>query len=1126
MAQYDGSIRINTEITAKQAEKELKSLESSISKTADKITSLRSKMDALKDVKTPTTEYKNLQKELGAATREMEKLVAQDSKLADIDAKIKKLSQSASEYASRMKEVAEQKIPTKEYTSLEKEWESLEKRLIKIGENRERFLAGGGKERDPSFRRMSYDMKSIEERMDSIASKMKKMEESGKDFTLGTGTDQYKNISAKYESINAELEKQKGIHSEIAQKQADAVQKTFELKGQIQQLVEEGKAFTFGSDTEQYAQMSAQMQQLNRQMESDTQHQSELQSALASEEKRLAQIKANSTVSDQQIIDLLERRKQLIAEIRDMEAAGVGLGYRQYENANRELEEINEKIKVYRKSLGSVPEKFDKMRKSANKAFDAVANGTKKSSGLLSTFASRLKGIALSLLIFNWISKAFNAMITGMKKGFENLMNYSNGFANSVQIIKNSMATLGNQFAAAFSPIVQMVIPWLNSLINAISKAMTYVAQFIAILGGKSTFTRAKQVQDAYNKSLGGTAKAADKARGALARFDDLDVWQKQENDSGGGGGGDVGGELFEEVPVDPKVQGWLDSILDKLKPILGYINELKNAFMEGFWDGLGDWEYRWDIIKNGLEQIKNVLIDIWTDPAVLAAADAWLKSLMYMLGSLVGSVASIALTIAAAFIGGLGEYMENNVDRIKTFLISAFNIGAEINYLLADLFQSIAYIFEAFASEGGIRFVAALIGSIADAGMGIIEIALKLGRDILKMIILPITENKEEFRVALEGLLSSAATILEGFKESIDSIFDNLNTVYDTHFKPFFDSVANGLSSLVGTALDAWNGSIQPILDNAAQKISILLSQYITPFVNGVIEFIGNLVDMFLILWEMLEPHIEWLISYAIPLLGSIFSDFFEQVIAVIEFLMGIFNVFINFLNETIIPIWKQNWDDAMVAFDLFCSIVETLVSFIIDIITAMPKMVQKCIQGDWKGSWELAQNIFVSFKEKIESIVDIIKGILEGFFSWINEMIQSVIDGLSGIGTSASKTSKSGGGGYSAASYSISPTAYRSAMTGIPHLASGSVIRGGNPFLAILGDQPRGITNVETPLPTMIDAFKQAIADSGMTGSDRVPVNINLIYDGETFARLALDDILSEAARRGLDVSVLGVN
>ena len=44
------------------------------------------------------------------------------------------------------------------------------------------------------------------------------------------------------------------------------------------------------------------------------------------------------------------------------------------------------------------------------------------------------------------------------------------------------------------------------------------------------------------------------------------------------------------------------------------------------------------------------------------------------------------------------------------------------------------------------------------------------------------------------------------------------------------------------------------------------------------------------------------------------------------------------------------------------------------------------------------------------------------------------------------------------------------------IPRLAKGAVLEGGHPFLAMLNDQPKGQTNIETPLSTMIEAFKQA--------------------------------------------------
>jgi hypothetical protein len=47
---------------------------------------------------------------------------------------------------------------------------------------------------------------------------------------------------------------------------------------------------------------------------------------------------------------------------------------------------------------------------------------------------------------------------------------------------------------------------------------------------------------------------------------------------------------------------------------------------------------------------------------------------------------------------------------------------------------------------------------------------------------------------------------------------------------------------------------------------------------------------------------------------------------------------------------------------------------------------------------------------------------------------------------------------------------------IPGIPGLANGAVIPGGKPFLAMLGDQPSGHTNIEAPLDTIVEAFNIA--------------------------------------------------
>ena len=78
------------------------------------------------------------------------------------------------------------------------------------------------------------------------------------------------------------------------------------------------------------------------------------------------------------------------------------------------------------------------------------------------------------------------------------------------------------------------------------------------------------------------------------------------------------------------------------------------------------------------------------------------------------------------------------------------------------------------------------------------------------------------------------------------------------------------------------------------------------------------------------------------------------------------------------------------------------------------------------------------------------------------------------------------------------------------IPRLAAGAVIPPNREFVAVLGDQKSG-TNIETPLQTMIDAFRQALTEGGY--GDAV---VNLYLDGEKVASNTVKHI-NRSARAG---------
>lgn len=869
----------------------------------------------------------------------------------------------------------------------------------------------------------------------------------------------------------------------------------------------------------------------------------------------------------------------------------------------------------------------------------------------------------------------------------------SDSWANQTRILseqfKELLSVIGSGLITVFTPVIK----FLNTVLSLLITIAKQIGAILSALFGISipTADSGKFAQDMDDAAAGAddfadgikkAGKEADKTKGKLASFDTLEVFKKDSGGSGGGAAGAGGmGDMFSDIAMTPemeKTDDWLDSIKEKMKPILDYLKKLKNIFSQGFWDGLGDWEYRWDFIKESLSSIKDSIVDIFTDSEVLAAGDRWAQSVVYLIGGIVGSLASIGLTIATNVLGGISKYLEENKDRIKKFLVSIFDIKADINYLLADFFQSFAYVFEAFASEDGQRLTANLIGIFVDAFMGASELALKLARDILNIFIQPFVENKEGFKTALEGFLGVLADVAGTIKQGVDDSFDKLNEVYDEHFKPFFDSIAQGLTELVGQFLEFWNGNVQPILNQWAAEFDSLWTGHMQPFNDNFIELFGGIADLLKSLWEsILKPFISWLIDSELPRIVAFLGFLGDSLIlllgVVADFASGIIDRIqniLNFLTNVFEGNWKAIWDDIVnyIASPLAKRMNEAGINLI--------EGIKNGISSAWESLKELVSNVAESIREKFCSLLGIhspstvfeefgrflIEGLangISGTVELVTSIIGGLVDGILGM-FSFDKWTEAGQGmiesivsvieafretwnesftewvesnqelyfGYDVwyEQFSNIITAYtdmfaefsaqwqsdmdawwttmvlpffdlaqwtlfgtqmkNGIITGlkaivneiggllgkvlttfdsafkeledsmndliddynksarelgtstlshvsykgmgpvrIPALADGAVIRGGNPFLAILGDQRYGQTNIEAPLSTIKQAVREEIADMGY-GSPRggsVPVTINLNYNGETFARLSIPDILSELNRQGYDITAL---
>jgi phage-related protein len=867
-------------------------------------------------------------------------------------------------------------------------------------------------------------------------------------------------------------------------------------------------------------------------------------------------------------VDLIKEKMQALTDAgKDFTLGKDTAQYAAYERKLQYEEQAVRKAAEHYKSLLKTKDGYRKLGDVAKKSIEKINKTQKKSIGLLGSFGKQLKSIIAATFIFNTIRKAFSSLINGIKEGFENLYEGNEKFKNSVNSLKASALTLKNSLASAFTPLVEIAIPYIQRFVEWITKAVNLMGQFIAALTGKKTYTKAiKMTADDLKEEAESAEEAEEATKGYLSPLDEINKYEEKKDKSKEKEKDKLDpSNMFQEVPVDNKIFDFLQKIKDFLKPIIDYAQKLKDIFMQGFWDGLGDWKYRWESIKDSIASIKDSLIDIFTDPAVLAAADRWAQSVAYMIGSLAGSMASIGLTIATNLLGGIAKYLEQNKDRIKEYLISMFNIWEEVNYMFADFFQSIAYVFEAFASEQGQQLTANIIGIFTDAFMGITELASKFFREIANIIIQPFVDNKEGFRTALEGFLGVLAEVTGTIKQGIDETFDKLNEVYDAHFKPFFDSVAQGISNLVGSFLEFWNGTVQPILEEWAGKFDVLWKEHIQPFLNSVSELLGSIADLLKTLWEqVLQPFIQWIIDNVLPILMPIIESIYNTLVTIIGDIADLLTGFVNTVKgiiDLIVALINGDWSAAWEAaksivenvFNMIFSFVQTIIDSLLGVIdvglqtilgifetifqaifdfvskiwndikeytTSFFEWIGGHIDGaltDIKGVWD---NIWDSFTEKVTSIWENIKNIVSGAIENIKNWVSGLFFVFDGVGSKAGSLS-SRSGGIERTSYSrMAPSIYQNpafaslSTTPIPRLATGAVIPANKEFLAVLGDQKHG-TNVEAPLDTIKQAQRETLLEvlsslginGGNSGGTPVNLTLQVALDGKVLGQKMVD-------------------
>lgn len=667
------------------------------------------------------------------------------------------------------------------------------------------------------------------------------------------------------------------------------------------------------------------------------------------------------------------------------------------------------------KLAGSLPTASSS--KSGDEAITTTTQRIKAASKAATYFGSRLRQLVVGALIFNLISKALTTLVNGMGTAILK----TNGVQQAFAQLKGSAATAAAGLASALAPVITWLINLINSLLNAFIR-------LISLITGKSIGAMKKQ-----GKAISATGSAAKKASGELAKFDELDVLNK--NDSGGGSG---------IAPDFSGIDETANALSDRMK-------ELLDKFKEGFKKGFGDAGEGLKNIKDDLAKIGAILKEIWTDPEVSAAVKRFTDTCAYALGEVVGAAASIGVSIAENLVGGLARYLERNKEFLKGILANAFNLGADIVGLFGDFAAAVAVVFRSLGSEGAKQLTSGFIGIFANSALGMVQTMEQIGYALAKPLMQPFIDNAEKIREVFSNFFAAIAPFFVGISDGIANFYTALGNLYNEVIRPLIDGLAEFNSSILGSLLDKLNAFLESLtgladpLHSAGEAIGFLVGAIAvvsaavgflaSPF-GIAVAAIGAAIAAGVLLyqnWDMAKDKVQGLIdtiqpafaaiktaainlataveetwtTYVVPVLDSAKTAIQSLWEIVIQFWEGIVYPIIQEIMAVILELWNDSlkplWDKITDLVQSVIALVQVLCQWVVSIIAAIVQAVLEL----WNQvlapliSWLLA-TFGPVFKDVFNAIGTVVKTIIKVICDKIDmalTALKGIIDFLTGV-------------------------------------------------------------------------------------------------------------------------------
>lgn len=324
--------------------------------------------------------------------------------------------------------------------------------------------------------------------------------------------------------------------------------------------------------------------------------------------------------------------------------------------------------------------------------------------------------------------------------------------------------------------------------------------------------------------------------------------------------------------------------------------------------------------------------------------------------------------------------------------------------------------------------------------------------------------------------VVGGLAMLVVGIKDVIENGFNLVNTL----------TIIAGLLA-AGIGISLLTGSWIPLLIAGFLAALVALVSF-TGHGEELIQGLKNIIDGF---GKFFKGVFTGDMKLAVEGIKQIWEGMKQTWNAIVNSIKDAWNMFIT---------WLQSKSPLLASiFQTYGKYVSDVYKNIKDILKGVIDFIVGVFTGDWTKAWEGVTEIFKGIWNNIVAIIEAaINFIIDGInllISALNTIHFEIPDWVPIIGGK---------------SFGISIPLV--SQVELPRLAEGAVIPPNREFMAVLGDQKSG-TNIETPLDTMVQAFKQAMNESGGRSQ-----TIILQLNGREFARAVYKANNEETQRVGV--------